>query len=868
MSNKTVTNLGFTRVHEIDGVTEYKFDANGLKVLLVENHSAPVVTTMVVYRVGSRNEAVGYTGSTHFLEHMMFKGTVDRNPAQDRGIDDLLKPVGAYYNATTSYDRTNYFEAVPKEHLKLTLEIEADRMRNLVLTHEDRNSEMTVVRNEFERGENDPSDVMYKEMMASAFREHPYHHPVIGWRSDVEGVPMEKMKEFYDTFYWPNNATVILVGDFDSLEALEMIAETFGKFPASPKPIPEVYTTEPAQEGEKTFKVQRISEDMPQVWIGFKVPGCSHEDTYPLAVMASLLGDSSKRNSRLYKAVVETGLAVQVGCYAGENRDPGLFIVYATCAPGVTPEVVQAAILKAIADLSVDTVADKDLWLVKAANRKATALQRDDSVSFANLLCSGEASADWRWSMTYDDKYDAVTPEDVQAVASKYFGEKNRTVGYFVPEAPPAVVEKKAEVNTFAAKVKRVVLENGLTVLAMSTPGTGTASVSGYLRAGEYFGEYQKALVPELTAYLLTKGSTNKGKVEIAEALSEMGASMSFRAGTFAVTFGSKVVSRDLPSYLNLLGDVLRHPKFDEAEVAQSKKEFTAFVKSGSSNTGKVANAKLSQAVYEKTSVFHQKPFEELLAELPGITRDDLAAFHAGHYSPKGLILALVGDFDVTNVEALLPESLKSWEGVAVKEISVATTARPASASRINVAIPGKANADIVIGMPVELKRSASDFFAARLANAALGQDTLSSRLGLVVREKHGLTYGIGSSYQDVSFGNGLWSISLSVNPENIEKALGLVAEVVEKYRAEGISEKEFADEKGRAYGGFVVSLRNSLGIANVLSQFEFLGLPISDLDGIKAAYDSVTIDQVNEAIKKYLDLSSAVTVVAGSIEQ
>src|SRR5262249_28670171 len=149
-----------------------------------------------------------------------------------------------------------------------------------------------------------------------------------------------------------------------------------------------------------------------------------------------------------------------------------------------------------------------------------------------------------------------------------------------------------------------------------------------------------------------------------------------------------------------------------------------------------------------------------------------------------------------------------------------------------------------------------------------LGQDTLSSRLGLVVREKHGLTYGIGSGFADVSFGNGLWEISLSVNPENIEKALGLVAEVVEKYRAEGISAKEFADEKGRAYGGFVVSLRNSLGIANVLAQFEFLGLQTSDLDGIKAAYDSVTIDQVNEAIKKYLDLSKAVTVVAGSIEK
>ncbi|HYG79861.1 MAG TPA: pitrilysin family protein, partial [Pyrinomonadaceae bacterium] len=261
---------GLTFVAESDGIREYRLD-NRMKVLLVENRVAPVATVMVLYRVGSRNEAVGYTGSTHLLEHMMFKGTPTFNKERNTQIAATLQKIGAAFNATTWYDRTNYFETVPSDQLELAIKLEADRMRNSLIADADRQSEMTVVRNELERGQNEPSEVLDEAVYAAAFREHPYHHPTIGWRADVEGVPTSRLKEFYDTFYHPNNATTIVVGDFDREEALDLIVKHFGAYPSSPAPIPEVYTDEPEQQGERRLVIRRAGE-LAIVQVAFHAP--------------------------------------------------------------------------------------------------------------------------------------------------------------------------------------------------------------------------------------------------------------------------------------------------------------------------------------------------------------------------------------------------------------------------------------------------------------------------------------------------------------------------------------------------------------------------------------------------------------------
>ncbi len=247
-------NNGFEYVQSSGGIEEYTMKSNDLSVLLMEDHSAPVATFMVTYHVGSRNEAVGHTGSTHLLEHMMFKGSRNFNKKRNTAIWTVLQNVGARINATTWLDRTNYFELLPSEHLETAIAIEADRMRNAFLRDEDRQPEMTVVRNEFERGENDPFDALDKNIWATAYQAHPYHHSTIGWRSDIENVSTERLREFYNTYYWPNNATVTIIGDFEKQEALKLIKKYFGKHKKSKHEIPEMYTTEPkTRRAKKTF---------------------------------------------------------------------------------------------------------------------------------------------------------------------------------------------------------------------------------------------------------------------------------------------------------------------------------------------------------------------------------------------------------------------------------------------------------------------------------------------------------------------------------------------------------------------------------------------------------------------------------------
>ena len=262
---------GFTYVKTVGGIQEYTLDSNGLQVLILPEHSAPVVTFMVTYHVGSRNEVTGTTGATHLLEHLMFKGSEAYNDAKGNSVKQFLERVGGVYNATTFLDRTNYYANIGREHLDGYMAIEADRMRNLWLREDGRKPEMTVVRNEFERGENSPIQSLIKEIFHSAYVAHPYHHSTIGWRSDIEKVSIEKLREFYDTFYWPDNATATVIGDVDPATALGLVKKYYGVYPRAPKPIPQVYTEEPEQTGPRRVVVKRAGQ-LGVVAIAHKVP--------------------------------------------------------------------------------------------------------------------------------------------------------------------------------------------------------------------------------------------------------------------------------------------------------------------------------------------------------------------------------------------------------------------------------------------------------------------------------------------------------------------------------------------------------------------------------------------------------------------
>jgi len=422
---------GFKFIKASGGIEEYRLTSNKLRVLTLEEHSAPVTTFMVTYHVGSRNEAIGHTGATHLLEHLMFKGSKKYNKENNTAIWTELQNIGAQINATTWNDRTNYFEVVPSEHLERAIAIEADRMRNAFLKDEDRQPEMTVVRNEFERGENSPFDVLDKNIWATAYQAHPYHHSTIGWRSDIENVSTKRLQEFYNLYYWPNNATVTVIGDFEKKRTLALIKKYFGAHGRSQHAIPEMYTEEPAQEGPRRIMVKRAGQTG-IVGVGHKTPEGLNQDTYALQVLGKILTEG--KISRLYKRIVDPGLATSLFMYDFPFKDCGMFISYVFLTPETDHGSVVEIILGEYRQIIKEGIKQKELDRAKAQIKANIAFSRDGSYAVASALNEAIAIGDWTFYSTFMDHIIKVSRKDIQRVAEKYLIEDQSTTGWFIPQ--------------------------------------------------------------------------------------------------------------------------------------------------------------------------------------------------------------------------------------------------------------------------------------------------------------------------------------------------------------------------------------------------------------------------------------------------
>jgi len=421
---------GFSFVKTVRDISEYTLDANGLDVLLMPEHSSPTLTFMVTYHVGSRNEGLGVTGATHLLEHLMFKGSPEYNDAKGNSVKQFLERIGGNYNATTWMDRTNYYATIGSEHLEGYMAIEADRMRNLWLRDSDRKPEMTVVRNEFERGENSPFQALMKEIFEAAYVAHPYHHPTIGWRSDIENVPIEKLKEFYDTFYWPDNATVSIIGDFEPAAALTLVKKYYGAYPRAPKPIPKLYTVEPEQSGARRVIVKRAGQ-LGVVAIAHKIPAATDLDFPALNLLSAIIGDG--KNSRLYRAITDKNLSTGVYVFPYATHDPSLTFTFVPLAPGVTHEQVEKIAVDEIERLKRDGVTETEVQAAIAKYLADTAFQRDGSFSIAGNLNEWIAVGDWTLYYGLEEATKKVTAADIKRVANKYLNIDQSTTGWFIP---------------------------------------------------------------------------------------------------------------------------------------------------------------------------------------------------------------------------------------------------------------------------------------------------------------------------------------------------------------------------------------------------------------------------------------------------
>jgi len=413
-----------------DGIECYRLTENDLRILLLPQEGAPVATSMVTYHVGSRNERTGHTGATHMLEHLMFKGTERYHKRNGTSIFETLQRVGAKVNASTWLDRTNYYEMLPTEHLPLALDIEADRMRGALLDADDVEDERTVILNERDRNQNDPVSRLFDEVWGAAFVAHPYHHPTIGWKSDIESITPDGLREFYDTFYWPDNATLSIVGQFDRREVLAEAAEHFGAIDPAPHEIPQVTTEEPEQSGQRRVTVQQDGQ-LGAVLMSYKSPPALDADSDVLDVLARIL--ASGKGSRLYRRCTDQGLTSDVFGINFRLRDPGLFSVFAYLAPEVDHETVEDAIEVTIEDIKTNGVTEEALDRARSQLRAQIAFDRDGPMRVASQLNEALAAGDWTLYTEYLDRLDDITVDDVQRVAREYLTSHTSTVGWYVP---------------------------------------------------------------------------------------------------------------------------------------------------------------------------------------------------------------------------------------------------------------------------------------------------------------------------------------------------------------------------------------------------------------------------------------------------
>ncbi len=419
---------GIQKVREVGGIREYSLTKNGLRILLVPDHSVPVVGFMVTYHVGSRNEAIGYTGATHLLEHLMFKSSSKFNTETGKLPKSFLEARGAYINATTWFDRTNYFEVMPKHILPDAIAWEADRMRTARILEKDRRDEMPIVRNEFERGENLPLEALDKQIWAIAYQAHPYHHSTIGWKSDIEGVSIERLNQFYNDFYWPDNATVTVVGDFDAERTLTLIKKEFSVHTKKPTAYTALYTEEPKQEGERRVQVSRAGNNM--VGIAHKIPNALHGDMPALLVLTTILDNG--KTSRLYRALVDTALATEVSTYCYELRDPGLFMSYVALTPKATHQVVEDKIKRVYAELAATLVPASELARAKRLLRTQLAQRRDGPYQLLSIINESIATNDWTHFITAGNATQSVTAADIRRVVRTYLVDDQSTIGHFI----------------------------------------------------------------------------------------------------------------------------------------------------------------------------------------------------------------------------------------------------------------------------------------------------------------------------------------------------------------------------------------------------------------------------------------------------
>lgn len=873
------------KVTSVEGITEYRL-SNGLRVLLFPDATKATVTVNLTYTVGSRHEGYGETGMAHLLEHMAFKGTPTH-----KIIPQEMKAHGANYNASTWFDRTNYFEVLPatEANLKFALDLEADRMINSFIAKKDLDSEMTVVRNEFEAGENDPANILEERVLSTAYLWHNYGHSTIGSREDIERVPIDRLQAFYRNYYQPDNAVLLIAGKFDEAKALAQVNSAFGSIPRPTRKLQPTYTVEPVQDGERSVILRRVG-DVQSVCMVYHVPATAHPDYAAVQVLARILADTP--SGRLYKALVETKKATDVGSDLLEMHDPAFLAFQSSVRQEQSLDAARDTMSATIEALKTTPVSKEEVDRAKTALLKniELALNAPDRVGLAMSELIG--AGDWRLFFINRDNLRKVTPEDVQRVAAAYLKPSNRTVGEFIPDAKPdrtqipptpsiaSLVDNykgdapvaageafDASPANIESRTTRSVLPSGLQLALLPKKTRGNSVVANLtIRFGDEKSLMNLGDTAEAMGEMLQRGTTKHTRQQLKDEFDRLKARVNVQAAPASVSVNVETTHDNLPAVMALVAEILTSPSFPQSELDTWKQEMLTRVEEQRTDPQAVAQTAFSRHMndYPKGDVRYVSTPEEDIATVNALTLENIKSFYKSFIGASAGELAVVGDFDPKALTAQATELFGNWKS------STAFTRVPRLYQDIapvnkSFETPDKANALFLAGFNLSLRDDDPGYPALVIANSILGGGGLYSRLGSRIRQKEGLSYGVGSFMNVSSFDKaGNFTTFAIYAPQNAAKLETAFREEIARALKDGFTQQEVDEAKKGYLESRKVQRAQDAALARALASELYAHRTMQWDAQFEQKVAGLTLDEVNAALRKWIDPAKITIIKAG----
>lgn len=873
------------KVTTVEGITEYRL-ANGLRVLMFPDQSKQTITVNITYMVGSKHENYGETGMAHLLEHLVFKGTPNHP-----NIPQELTAHGARPNGTTWVDRTNYFETfnATEENLTWALDLEADRMVNSYIAKKDLDSEMTVVRNEFESGENDPFGVLMERVTSTAFLWHNYGKSTIGSRADLENVPIDRLQAFYKKYYQPDNAVLTVVGKIDEAKTLEMINQKFGTVPKPIREIPPTYTVDPTQDGERFVSLKRVG-DLQVAMAAYHIPAGSHPDYAPLEVLTQILG--TEPSGRLYKALVDSKKASGSGAFNFQWKEPSLLLVFANVLKEKSLDDAKNTMLSTLDNIGKNPLTKEEVERAKNELIKGIELMFNSSERIGLNLSESIGAGDWRLLFLTRDRIKAVTVEDVNRVATQYLKADNRTTGVFIPtEKPdrteiPATPDVEAMVKDYKGnqavsageafdpspanietRTTRADLPNGMK-LAMLPKKTRGESVEARItiRFGDEKALQNKGTAAEYAGAMLNKGTSKHTRQQLKDEFDRLKANVNIGGGATQAFVTVSTTRPNLAETMKLVAEMLKDPIFPADEFEKLKNEQLAGIEQSKSEPQPLAFTKIQRHIspFPKSDPRYVSTFEEDVVDINAAKLEDAKKFHKDFYGMSNATMSVVGDFDANEIKTLATELFGNWKSPMAFSRLVNTAAK---VTPINEAIetPDKANAFFVAAYNFDMRDDNPDYPALVLGNYMLGGGFLNSRLAVRIRQKDGLSYGVGSQFSAGSLDNvGSFFAFAIYAPENLEKLEAAFKEEIQKVVTDGFTAEEITAAKSGWSQGRTVSRAQDGTLAGTLNNYLFTKRDLSWDAAYEKKVMDLTPEQINAALKKHLKPEMISIVKAG----